>query len=117
MFNFRKKEKKFYLDASQIKQLIDSYEGCMATDRITVDGCKVGYMYREEPYEYNEADSGWRFLSGDEDDRYMNNSKKHGVYLVNTICNYDPDIIPFLDAEPGTAYIRDEKGNFVLDEE
>ncbi|WP_430053639.1 immunity protein Imm33 domain-containing protein, partial [Priestia aryabhattai] len=44
-------------------------------------------------------------------------SKKHGVYLVNTICNYDPDIIPFLDAEPGTAYIRDEKGNFVLDEE
>lgn len=31
---------------------------------------------------------------------------------VNTICQYDPDIIPLLHAPYGTAYIRDENGEF-----
>lgn len=42
-------------------------EGCFATDRILVDGCKVGYMYREEPdSDSSMPDSGWRFNAGDE---------------------------------------------------
>lgn len=118
MFRFKKKkEKKYYIPANQIKGLIDSPEGCIASDRLTVDGCKVGFMYREEPYQDGNPDSGWRFLAGDEDDEYMDNSENHGVYQVNTICNYDPEIIPFLNSAPGTAYIRDEKGQLVLDEE
>lgn len=112
-----KNEKKFYLSKNDIKQLIDSNEACLATDKITVDGCKVGYMYREEPYQNGNPDSGWRFFAGDEDEEYMNNSKYHGVYGLNTICNYDADIIPFLDSKPGSAYFRDENGHFVLDEE
>lgn len=36
----------------------------MATDKITIDGELVDFMYREIPdYEHN---SGWRFLSGSE---------------------------------------------------
>jgi hypothetical protein len=56
-------------------------------------------------------------LAGDEDDDYMNNPANHSVLQVNTICNYDPDIIPFLYSEPGTAYIRDKNGKLLLDEE
>ncbi|MGZ9586431.1 DUF2185 domain-containing protein [Paenibacillus marinisediminis] len=111
------KGRKFALSADDIKQLIDSEEGCIATDRITVDGCKVGFMYREEPYQNGNPDSGWRFMAGDEDQDYMDNSENSAVYQVNTICNYDSDIIPYLDAPPGTAFIRDENGKFVLDEE
>jgi hypothetical protein len=62
---FKKKAKKFYIPGDKILQLIDSEEGCIASDRITVDGCKVGYMYREEPYQNGRPDSGWRFLAGE----------------------------------------------------
>ena len=115
MFGFKKK-KKYFLSPDKIVRLIDSNEGCIATDRITVDGCKVGFMYREEPSEVY-PDSGWRFMAGDEDQEYMDNPQNHDVYQVNTISNCDPDIIPFLDSSPGTAYIRGEDGTFVLDEE
>nr|WP_285860150.1 MULTISPECIES: DUF2185 domain-containing protein [Paenibacillus] len=97
--------------------MIDSNEGCIASDRITVDGCKVGFMYREEVFNSKYPDSGWRFMAGDEDEEYMDNADNHGIYLVNTICNYDPEIIQFLNYPPGTAFIRDKSGVLVLDEE
>jgi hypothetical protein len=43
--------------------------------------------------------------------------ENHSVFQVNTICTYDNDIIPFLSSPPSIAYIRDEDGNLVLDEE
>ena len=112
-----KRNKNFYLAADQIVKRIDSSEGCIASDRITVDGCKVGFMYREDASDSKYPDSGWRFMAGDEDEEYMAKADYHGIYLVNTICNYDPDIIPFLNAPPGTAYIRDRSGVLVLDTE
>jgi hypothetical protein len=117
MVSSRKNEKKYFLSSEEIKRLIDSNEGCIATDRITVDGCKVGYMYRDEPYQNGSPDSGWRFMAGDEDEDYMNNPENHSVFQVNTICNYDHEIIPLLSAPPGIAYIRDHRGKLVLDEE
>ena len=37
---------------------------------------------------------------------------RSGIYHLNTLCNYDPDIIPLLDSEPGTAWCRDQSGVF-----
>ena len=111
-----KSKKKFYISSDKIKRLVDSNEGCIATDRITVDGCKVGFMYREEPSRNRYPDTGWRFMAGDEDDEYMNNPDNLGIYEVNTICNHDADIISFLDSAPGSAFIRDNDGQFILDE-
>lgn len=76
----------------------------MATDMITVEGRKVAFMYREEPD--NDIDSGWRFMSGHESPEYMDDADNHGVYDVNTVANYDPDIIPFLDSPPGSTFER-----------
>ena len=42
----------------------------------------------------------------------MMDPDKAGIYSLNTVCNYDPDIIPLLDAPYGTAYYRDETGHF-----
>lgn len=117
MITLSKAPKHYLFNASEIKRLINSEEGCIATDRITVDGCKVGFMHREEPYQNGNPDSGWRFMAGDEDEEYMNNPDNHSIYQVNTICNYDPEIIPFLSSEPGTAYIRDENDILILDQE
>ncbi len=62
-------------------------------------------MYREEPDD--PRDSGWRFLAGDESDAYMDEPKHHAVYAINTIANYDPEIIPFLSAPEGSAFERE----------
>ncbi|MDR0500014.1 MAG: DUF2185 domain-containing protein [Coriobacteriales bacterium] len=108
------KEKSFALKG-KLQDLFhwDEPEGCFATDRITVDGQKVGYMYREEPdVESKMPDSGWRFFAGDESDEYANNPDNVGVYALNTIANYDQDIIALLDSPYGTAFGRDENGVF-----
>ena len=34
------------------------------------------------------------------------------MFAINTICNYDPDILPYLDAPIGTAYIRISEHEF-----
>ena len=106
------KKKHLKLSADQIETLIESTEGCIATDAITVDGALVGFMYREEPD--FEDDSGWRFFSGKEPQAYIDNPDNLAIYDVNTIANYDGDIIPLLDAPSGAAYERDpETGEFV----
>jgi hypothetical protein len=94
--------KQFKLSADQIKPVAEGYGGCIATDKITVDGYPVRFMYREAPD--NEFDSGWRFMSGFEDDAYMDDPDNLAIYDVNTIANYDPSIVPLLEAPEGSAF-------------
>ena len=96
--------KSFRICTEDIERLVDHDGACIATDRIMVDGCLVGYMYRERPN--NAADMGWRFMAGDESDEYMDDANNHGVYAVNTIANYDTDILPFIDTPIGSAFAR-----------
>lgn len=114
-----KPQKEFALAPEQIQELFD-WEfplGCLATDRILVDGMKVGYMYREEPdADKVDYDSGWRFLAGDEDEEYIGNPENSGVYSLNTVANYDPDIISLLRSAYNTAFIRDEDGGWIEEE-
>ncbi len=104
--------KVFRLQASDIKPLATGFGECFATDMITVHARKVGFMYREAPDRAD--DSGWRFLAGFEDDEYMGNADNLSLFDVNTIANYDPDIIPFLKAPAGSAFEREDgTGPFV----
>lgn len=108
-------QKAFAIPIEDLKTLYDGDgpQGCIATDRIVVDGCKVGWCYRREPAPGDKTwDSGWRFTAGDEGEAYMDDPAHSGVYALNTICNYDPEIIPLLDSEPGTAWSRGEDGVF-----
>ena len=96
--------KPFNLPREQIRSLVPSMGGCFATDRVLVDGAKVGFMYREKPE--RDDDSGWVFLAGDETQEYMDEQWNSGIYAVNTICNYDPEIIPFINEVPPCAFER-----------
>jgi hypothetical protein len=98
------RNKAFKIPGDQIKRLVSNMGGCLASDRITVDGMKVGYMYREEPDKDDE--SGWRFFSGDETQEYADDPNNFAIYEVNTICNYDPAVIPLLQAPYGSAFGR-----------
>ena len=103
----------FHVKAEDMKNLLPNWEGatgCIATNRITVEGCKVGYCYREKPD--GDWDSGWRFTAGDESDEYMDDPNNAGIYGLNSICNDDPDIIPLLNTPAPCAFERDENGVF-----
>ena len=110
--------KNFKIPESEIENVLldwDEADGCMATDRITVDGERIGYMYREQPdidTDFGKVDSGWRFFAGDESDEYANDPGNLEIYKLNEICNYDKDIIPFLKAPYGSAFARNEDGVF-----
>ena len=86
---FKKKEK--------IKPVIDLQLGCFATNRITVDGKKVGYMYREEP-DTSFPDSGWRFFAGDENDEYANNPDN--IRVIDCFITTQTFYIPHTSIQP-----------------
>ena len=103
----------YHVKAEDVKSLLPDWkgaDGCIATNRITVEGYKVGYCYREKPD--GDWDSGWRFTAGDESEEYMDDPNNAGIYKLNTICNDDPDIIPLLNTPTPCAFERDENGVF-----
>ena len=103
----------YHVKAEDVKPLLSDWkgaDGCIATNRITVEGCKVGYCYREKPD--GDWDSGWRFTAGDESEEYMDDPNNAGIYKLNTICNDDPDIIALLHMPAPCAFERDENGVF-----
>ena len=103
----------YHVKAEDVKPLLSDWkgaDGCIATNRITVEGYKVGYCYRENPD--GDWDSGWRFTAGDESEEYMDDPNNAGIYKLNTICNDDPDIIPLLNTPTPCAFERDENGVF-----
>ncbi|MCB9232472.1 MAG: DUF2185 domain-containing protein [Bacteroidia bacterium] len=91
-----------------IKELIPEMGFGIATDYVSHGGYKIMFMYREKPMD--GMDSGWRFLSGEEDDEYMDNPRNSGLYDVNTLANLDPTIIPHLEAPVGSEFEWDGEG-------
>ena len=66
-------------------------------------------MYRESPIE--EEDSGWRFLSGQEDQDYLDESENSRFIGLNTMANMDRMIIPHLNLKKGTELEREKEGD------
>jgi hypothetical protein len=84
---------------------------CMATRHILDETHPVGFMYREEPEE--ELDSGWRFLSGFEDDAYMDQEDNSVIVDVDLIIVLDPLVKAYLHLPYGTELER--KNNAFID--
>lgn len=113
----QQRENEFFLGAEEIEEVLEwtGPEGCVCSDMVTKQGWKVGYMYREDPVEIF-PDSGWRFFKGDEDEEYCNDVSHHQIFRLNTICNYDPSIISYLNRPVGTCLAKQKAGTFVEDD-
>lgn len=85
---------------------------CLISELVTVSGMRITFMYREEP-DPAAGDSGWRFLSGQEDDRYLSDLSHADVFDLNTVANIDVTIIEYLDSPPGSAFLRLGNGFFI----
>ena len=96
--------KTYKIRAEDIVQLVTNAGGCLATDRITVDGCDVSYMYREKTA--RPLDTGWRFFAGDESPEYLKVSSHTDVYDINTIANHEPAILSYIDTPAPCAFER-----------
>ena len=99
-------EKKFKLKPEEIKELTPLTGYSYVSDKITVEGMNVGFMYREKPFE--KEDSGWRFLSGTETEEYLDDTNNSMIFDVNTVANYDQSIIPYLKSRIGVELERIE---------
>lgn len=110
--------KNFKIKSSDCVQLAPGLGACFVTDKITIEGMPVGFMYRETPDIDITVDSGWRFMSGTEDDDYMDDPDNSTICDVNTVANYDQAIIPYLAMPVGTELERVEgKDEFRIIEE
>lgn len=87
-------------------------EYCVVSNKIMLEGQKIGFMYREIPDE--PGDSGWRILSGTENQQYLDNPRNSGKYALKTIAEADPTIIPYFPLPVGTDLERIEGNNDFL---
>ena len=109
-------DKDFLLKPEDIKDLIAPMGFCLVSNLITLEGMKIGFMYREKVTV--KDDSGWRFLAGSETQEYIDDPTTSKIMEVNTVANYDPAIIPYLKNKPEIALERVEgKDEFVIYEE
>jgi hypothetical protein len=100
--------KKYKLEAKDIQRMVPSMGGVFASDMITLEGKKVDYMVRQEPE--READSGWIMYGGGETQEYIDDPTNVSIWDINTLANYDPEIIPFLTYPTGTEVERNDEG-------
>lgn len=95
-----------------VASIVDKYAArCFATHRVMHDGCRVGYLYREQSK--GDEDSGWRIMAGDEPQEYMNDSKNVAFVSLGAVLREDDSIIELLNAPVGSAFQRNaESGEF-----
>ena len=88
---------------------------CTVSSRVLVDGCEIATCIRQKPFAEDMSwDSGWLFLAdGDED----NDECRYEYCDLNTICNYSPDVMQYLDFPYDTRLVRKEDGKLYVDED
>lgn len=87
---------------------------CSVSRKITEEGERVGFMKRlfdsaTEPQYKNE--SGWIIMAGTESGEFMLNPYNMTRSRLNTVCNIDPDIVPYIGEPANTVVFRTFDGS------
>ncbi len=106
-------QKAYCIEKAAVRALAMGHGLGMVSDKVSVEGCPIGYMYRDEPED--AGDSGWRFFAGNESDAYIDNPKNFSLLDVNIIANFDATIVPYLNEAVGAAYDKGEGGDQFFD--
>lgn len=105
-------QKEDYESSIQCRKTLGMY--CYVSKKILKEGWKVGYMYREEAN--REQDSGWVFMAGNEEDKYLNDANNIQLMEVGQMTQIDPDVFPFVVSTPGSSFIRVSDTKFEPDD-
>ena len=99
---------------------LDIGEFCAASKLITEKGMRVMYMRRilieREMGHDLRTDSGWLFMSGRETGEFLSDPTNIELCRLNTICNIDNDVIPFLTLPFNSIVVRGADGRFRVEE-
>lgn len=93
------------LNPDEMPDLVAKPGFSIVSNQILNDGLPILFMYREESIE--EEDSGWRFLSGQEDQDYLDDPENSRFIGLNTMANMEEKIIRHLKKSRGTELERD----------
>lgn len=96
------------LDPEKMAELVKIPGFSIVSNHILNEGMPIMFMYREAPTE--SEDSGWRFLSGKENQEYIDEVENSRFIGLNTMANMDKAIIPHLNLKKGTELERNEPG-------
>lgn len=88
--------------------LFDPNQLCLTTRKVLEEET-VGYMYREAPVE-DFPDCGWRFFTGEESEEYIANPANITIRSFSDICNLDPTILAYFNADYGREFEHTENG-------
>lgn len=92
------------LNPEELQDLVYTPGYSIVSNHILNDGFPILFMYREDPIE--KEDSGWRFLSGQEEQEYLDDPQNSRFIGLNTMANMDASIIPHLKKKKGTELER-----------
>ena len=86
------------------------------SNKIVKDGCKPGWMYREQSI--NEGDSGWRVFFGEEDENYLNDPSNISLITAEQLIEIDEEVAINLLVPVGYSFERDSDtdGWVIIDE-
>ena len=71
----------------------------------------VGYLRRNPP-QHGPKDSGWTMYEGTENDDFIRQEGTAAVVDLRTMCRISPQLLSILDAPYGTAWVRNETGDY-----
>ena len=86
------------------------FQRCFVTAAVIREGRPVGRLYREDPDASD--DSGWRLLTGDESDDYLNDSGNVLYIAIGAVLNRDDSFVSLLDSPVGSAFERTSDGSY-----
>lgn len=97
--------------------LVDKYyDRCLVTHKVLYEQAAINYIYREEPMQEDEeldyVDTGWRVLSGDETEEYLDDPDHSSFVSLGKVLSLDDSFIHLLDAAVGTTFERNTNGVF-----
>ncbi len=88
-------------------EMFDLSQECLITKR-ALEEEQIGYMYRQEP-EKDFTDCGWRFMTGDETEEYVNEPGNIIMCRYSTVCNLEPSIRAYFYAGYGKQYVKTDE--------
>lgn len=102
----------YYDDMKARRQMLG--QAAYVSKKIIDEGCKIGYMCRDEAV--REHDSGWAFMAGDEDEEYVENSKNIQLMSIHQVVQIDNLVWKYINSPVGTRLVRVSDDEFEPDE-
>jgi len=74
----------------------------------------VGINHETVQWMDRETDGMWTFMSGREDQAFLDDPANSAIYALEEIAEIDPSIVPYLSMPPGSSLTRTAAG-FTVD--